>query len=63
MAKSRLRTKPCFHCDDEHDTLYRIQHDASEVWVFVCGTCLWEFKRDDNPHYTYGGTWKSKKRH
>ncbi|MEM6285217.1 MAG: hypothetical protein AAF787_23695 [Chloroflexota bacterium] len=55
------RRKTCFHCGEAHKTLYRIQHDASGSWDFVCGTCLWEYKRDDNPHYTYGGTWKSRK--
>jgi len=55
------RLKHCFRCGQAKDTLYRIQYDASGAWVFVCGTCLWAYKRDDNPHYTYGGTWKSRK--
>ncbi len=55
------RLKRCFNCDQPKDTLYRIQHDASGDWAFVCGDCLWQFKRVDNPHYTYGGTWKSRK--
>jgi hypothetical protein len=55
------RLKRCFNCGQPEDTLFRIQHDASGSWAFVCGGCLWHFKRPDNPHYTYGGTWKSRK--
>jgi hypothetical protein len=58
MAK---RAKLCAHCQQTADTLYRIQYDASGEWVFVCGVCLWTYKRPDNPHYTYGGTWKRRK--
>ncbi|MEO1162966.1 MAG: hypothetical protein AAFV98_04210 [Chloroflexota bacterium] len=55
------RLKTCFACEQPKDKLFRIQYDASQKWAFVCGDCLWDYKRDDNPHYTYGGTWKSRK--
>jgi len=49
-------------CGDTPDTLFRIQHDASGAWIFACKPCQVEASTD-NPHYTYGGTWKRKKRH
>jgi len=58
----RIRTKACDCCGDTADTLFRIQHDASGAWIFACKPCQVE-AATDNPHYTYGGTWKRKKRH
>jgi len=58
----RVRTKDCDRCGTTADTLFRIQHDASGEWIFACKPCQVEAKAD-NPHYTYGGTWKSTKRH
>ncbi|MEP0959536.1 hypothetical protein [Microcoleus sp. FACHB-1515] len=43
-------------------TLFRIQHDDSLAWIFVCRDC-WQTVSENNPHYVYGGTWKAKKRH
>ncbi|MEM1125859.1 MAG: hypothetical protein AAGI71_04345 [Bacteroidota bacterium] len=63
MAKAkRVRTKACGLCGTTADTLYRIRHDATQKWVFACKPCQVTASAD-NPHYTYGGTWKSKKRH
>jgi len=61
MSKRHAKTKVCFHCEEAHDTLYRIRYDESQAWAFVCGTCLWIYKRPDNPHYQYGGTWKRRR--
>ncbi|MGK7913082.1 MAG: hypothetical protein AB4050_16635 [Synechococcus sp.] len=58
----RTREKHCDRCQSLSSKLYRVQHDASGRWVFVCD-CCWPEVRDRNPHYTYGGTWKAKKRH
>ena len=58
----RVRTKSCDLCGTTADTLFRIQHDASGEWIFACRPCQVDAKAD-NPHYTYGGTWKSTKRH
>jgi len=58
----RVRTKACDRCSETCDTLFRVQVDASEEWIFVCEPCHGEVSVD-NPHFTYGGTWKSRKRH
>jgi len=58
----RVRTKDCDRFGTTADTLFRIQHDASGEWIFACKPCQVDAKAD-NPHYTYGGTWKSTKRH
>ncbi|MEL7083832.1 MAG: hypothetical protein AAGM36_04970 [Cyanobacteria bacterium J06597_1] len=58
----RTREKNCDRCQSTASVFYRVQFDASGQWMFVCDRC-WSTIRDDNPHYTYGGTWKSKKRH
>lgn len=62
MPIKRVRTKSCDRCGAEAGTLYRVRLDASGVWRFVCPACL-DGVRVGNPHYQYGGTWKSKKRH
>jgi hypothetical protein len=62
LAIKRIRTKACQRCGKVDDTLYRIRHDESRMWVFICLECL-ELVKPGNPHYQYGGTWKSKKRH
>ena len=62
MKVKRVRTKRCDNCEQERDTLYRIQNSETDGWIFVCGNCLSKFKKD-NPSYVYGGTWKARKRH
>ena len=62
LVVKRIRTKACERCGKNEDTLYRIRLDESRIWLFVCLSCL-ENVKPGNPHYQYGGTWKSKKRH
>jgi len=62
MPIKRIRTKACERCEKTSDVLYRIRVDESQRWIFVCPGCLEQVK-PNNPHYQYGGTWKSKKRH
>lgn len=63
LAKiKRIRTKPCSRCTETNDVLYRVRTEENGNWIFVCPTCLEKVKLG-NPHYQYGGTWKSKKRH
>lgn len=58
MAKSK--SKPCDLCSNLVYLRYRVQYDASEIWVLVCRSC-WDRISRDNPLYRYGGTWKAKK--
>jgi alpha-D-ribose 1-methylphosphonate 5-phosphate C-P lyase len=58
----RIREKSCGLCGESAPVLYRVQIDPSGEWRFVCDRC-WPAVREDNPDYTYGGTWKAKKRH
>ncbi len=60
-AAQRIREKRCDRCAENAETLYRVRYDASGEWRFVCTRCQAEVARD-NPQYTYGGTWKSRKR-
>ena len=63
MAKiKRVRTKACDRCRRNNEVLYRVRVDREGEWMFVCPDCL-NVVRPNNPHYQYGGTWKSKKRH
>jgi hypothetical protein len=63
MAKTkRVRHKACLLCRLDKDALFRVRIEKEGDWLFVCHDCLWKVK-PDNPHYQYGGTWKSKKRH
>ncbi|MBF2003129.1 MAG: hypothetical protein IGS38_20695 [Synechococcales cyanobacterium M58_A2018_015] len=55
------RSKTCVQCQQVASVLYRVRYDESEQWRFVCPVCLPAVKID-NPHYTYGGTWKAKKK-
>lgn len=41
--------------------LYRGRGDAGAAWRFYCRACLLRLKAD-NPGYSYGGTWKRKKK-
>jgi hypothetical protein len=58
----RGREKTCDRCATPALRLYRVQVDESGQWVFVCDRCFPSVSQN-NPHYTYGGTWKAKKRH
>jgi len=59
---ARVRQKTCDRCQVVAKVLYRVQLDASARWQFVCPDC-WPSVQQDNPDYTYGGTWKARKRH
>ncbi len=58
----RIRTKACSRCETVSEVLYRARIEQDGDWVFICPACLPEVK-PGNPHYQYGGTWKSRKRH
>jgi hypothetical protein len=58
---ARQRQKVCDRCVQPASCLYRVQYDGSGQWIFVCLNC-WQTVCQDNPFYTYGGTWKAKKR-
>lgn len=60
MARE-IRVKRCDRCDRLAPVLYRVRYDESGQWIFVCPQC-WQPVSLDNPHYTYGGTWKAKKK-
>jgi len=63
MAKTRReRTKACSRCNQVTAVLFRVRIELDGNWFFVCQSCLDQVK-SDNPHYQYGGTWKSQKRH
>lgn len=59
--RKKLEPKPCERCGQDANKLTRIQHDADGAWVMVCDEC-WPELSEDNPHYTYGGVWKARKR-
>ncbi|KAM3093402.1 hypothetical protein ACKFKF_29445 [Phormidesmis sp. 146-12] len=56
----RVRQKGCHFCIQSAPVLYRVRHDESAEWVFVCRNC-WERISHNNPFYVYGGTWKAEK--
>ncbi|HEY9882683.1 MAG TPA: hypothetical protein V6C98_03640 [Thermosynechococcaceae cyanobacterium] len=56
----RSRQKECSLCQRLEPVLFRVQHDESEQWIFVCRAC-WDRVSQGNPLYVYGGTWKAKK--
>ncbi|MGD1905515.1 MAG: hypothetical protein ACFB0C_05905 [Leptolyngbyaceae cyanobacterium] len=58
---ARIRTKACDRCATEAPTLYRVKWEGVSNWQFVSDRCWPEVQR--KPHYTYGGTWKARKRH
>ena len=57
-----MSTKKCDECKDKITTAFRVRylpfHYAQKQWVFLCKKCLNEVK-PNNPHYKYGGTWKT----
>jgi len=40
--------------------LYRARINDTGRWVFICDAC-YPTVSQNNPHYTYGGTWKAQK--
>ncbi|MEO1208170.1 MAG: hypothetical protein AAFX78_01375 [Cyanobacteria bacterium J06638_20] len=58
---ARERQKGCDRCHQIAPVLYRAQIDASGTWRFICDDCYPQVSQH-NPYYTYGGTWKAKKR-
>jgi hypothetical protein len=62
LSIKRIRIKACDRCQKIQEVLYRVRIDETRHWTFVCPACL-EYVKPGNPHYQYGGTWKSKKRH
>jgi hypothetical protein len=55
------KVKTCSQCHQVAPLCYRIQYDASAVWMFCYPQC-WHTLSDQNPYYIYGGTWKAKAR-
>lgn len=55
------REKSCDRCSLTVPILYRVKYEEDGDWIFVCDACLPAVK-DNNPFYTYGGTWKAKKK-
>ncbi len=58
--KHRIREKKCRLCDQFSEVLYRVKYQQ-EDWSFVCMAC-WMTLDQTNADYSYGGTWKAKKR-
>jgi hypothetical protein len=51
--------KSCDRCKNLATIRYRIQYDQTKNWALVCPDC-WNQLSTNNPHYRYGGTWKSR---
>lgn len=60
MARKN-RVKNCHQCHQTAPVLYRIKAEEMGQWIFICPQC-WPHISDNNPHYTYGGTWKANKK-
>ncbi|MEM6590705.1 MAG: hypothetical protein AAGF66_05935 [Cyanobacteria bacterium P01_H01_bin.119] len=58
---SRIRAKACDRCGTSASILYRVRWNEVKQWQFVCPDCWPPVQAQ--PGYTYGGTWKAKKRH
>jgi hypothetical protein len=58
----RTRTKACDRCGQGATVLYRVKAHSDGPWQFVCDRC-WPNLSTGYPNYTYGGTWKARKRH
>ncbi|PSB34048.1 hypothetical protein C7B70_05315 [Chlorogloea sp. CCALA 695] len=54
------RVKSCERCNLTVPILYRVKDKELGEWFFICDFCLPTVKQN-NPHYTYGGTWTQKK--
>lgn len=59
--RKRLDDRPCDLCEERVSKLTRVQLDATRSWRLICDEC-WQERAPDNPHYTYGGVWRAKKR-
>ena len=58
----RIREKRnCFKCSKDFPELFRCKFDEKGHWVFLCKSCLNDFK-ENNLFYQYGGTWKAQKK-
>jgi hypothetical protein len=55
-----MRVKLCHRCCLSAPILYRVKHEESGKWIFVCREC-WPGVSENNPFYVYGGTWKAQK--
>jgi hypothetical protein len=60
-CRLRARVKDCAKCHQFRDVLFRCRY-ADFDWLFLCQTCLLPVKNEHELTYTYGGTWKSKKK-
>ncbi len=58
---ARTREKTCDQCQNTSDILYRIRVEKSGNWQFICNDC-WQLLDRNCPDYSYGGTWKARKR-
>ncbi|PSB54529.1 hypothetical protein [Chamaesiphon polymorphus] len=58
---TRIRTKTCDRCQQLSDVLYRVRVERDGAWQFVCDRC-WQTIDRTNLDYSYGGTWKARKR-
>ncbi|MEL6497942.1 MAG: hypothetical protein AAF937_04535 [Planctomycetota bacterium] len=58
-GKGTKAKKLCESCGGAATRLHRIK-TATRDWTLVCETC-WPAIRDE-PGYTYGGTWTTRKR-
>ncbi len=56
-----IRIKACDRCSLTVPILYRVKERENGEWFFVCDNCLPAIKQN-NRHYTYGGTWKAQKK-
>jgi hypothetical protein len=52
--------KACDKCQDLTSIRYRVQYDSTKNWYLLCPQC-WKLVSANNPHYRYGGTWKTKR--
>ena len=57
----RSRSKECSECGVINEILYRCKYQNLD-WKFLCDFCLNTIKEQYPESYSYGGTWKSKRR-
>ena len=57
----RSRSKECSECGVIKEILYRCKYQNLD-WRFLCESCLNTIKDQYPESYSYGGTWKSKKK-
>ena len=57
----RSRSKECSECRVIKEILYRCKYQNLD-WRFLCDSCLNTIKDQYPESYSYGGTWKSKRR-